>query len=91
MRVCSICGERNEDWMEICQRCGNSIVNASKVEYKAARKSPPVVVNDINTNTSINQTVKEKKPMVNMDLKLTLAVLLIILIILIAYTIYVIS
>ena len=28
MRICSTCGERNEDWMDICQRCGNSIVNA---------------------------------------------------------------
>ena len=90
MRVCSICGERNEDWMEICQRCGNSIVNATKVEYKAARNTPPVV-NDINMNTNMDQSVKEKKPIVNMDLKLTLAILLIILVCLIAYTIYVIG
>lgn len=32
MRVCSICGEKNEDWMNICQRCGNSIVNAYDTE-----------------------------------------------------------
>ena len=31
MRVCSFCGENNEDWMNICQRCGNSIVNG---DYK---------------------------------------------------------
>ena len=29
MRICSICGERNEDWMDICQRCGGSITNAN--------------------------------------------------------------
>ncbi len=29
MRICSVCGERNEDWMDICQRCGSSITNAN--------------------------------------------------------------
>ncbi len=29
MRICSTCGERNEDWMDICQRCGGSITNAN--------------------------------------------------------------
>ena len=29
MRICSTCGERNEDWMDICQRCGSSIANAN--------------------------------------------------------------
>ena len=83
MRVCSFCGERNEDWMEICQRCGNSIVNASQVQYKDSKKiKKPVFVN------FDNQSVKEKKPLVNMDLKITLVVLLIVLICL---TIYVIS
>ena len=30
MRVCALCGETNEDWMNICQRCGNSINNADE-------------------------------------------------------------
>lgn len=91
MRVCSICGERNEDWMDICQRCGNSIANADKVEYKATRREPvPVVTNTNNTNNmNYNQSFKEKKPIENMDLKIILVVLLIILICLIAYSVYV--
>ena len=34
MKVCSVCGERNEDWMDICQRCGNSIVNSTNIEVE---------------------------------------------------------
>ena len=83
MRVCSICGERNEDWMEICQRCGNSIANANQVEYKAKSKPQRFIDNSIN-----NQNTYEKKPMVNMDLKITLVILLLILIGLIAYAVY---
>ena len=80
MRVCSICGERNEDWMEICQRCGNSVANANQVEVKTARKSSKRFLNDINDN-------QEKKPMVNMDLKITLAFLVLVLVALIIYVI----
>ena len=85
MRVCSICGERNEDWMDICQRCGNSIVNANKVEYKAARSQPQPQppVNNINTY----KPVKEKRPVENMDLKIILVISLLILIGLFIYTI----
>jgi len=90
MRVCSFCGERNEDWMDICQRCGNSVVNA-KVEYKAVRNTPPpapVVNNNVNNKSVL---VKEKKPIINLDLKIILVISLIILIALIVYTIKTIS
>ena len=40
MRVCSICGEKNEDWMNICQRCGNSIVNAYDTEEESTYEVP---------------------------------------------------
>ena len=86
MRVCSICGERNEDWMEICQRCGNSIVNATMVEPKVAKKIEPVYEN-MNNNQYQTQTVKERKPIANIDLKIILIVLLVILICLILYTV----
>ena len=91
MRVCSICGERNEDWMEICQRCGNSIVNADsfkvknedKFEYETVKKKPK--------KEFINYEEEPKRPIANLDLKIIIIILLIILIALIAYTIYVIS
>ena len=87
MRVCSFCGERNEDWMDICQRCGNSVVNANKVEYKAVRNTPTPVVN----TPKPKPILKEKKPIVNLDLKIILGISLIILIALIVYTIKTIS
>ena len=86
MRVCSICGEKNEDWMEICQRCGNSVVNANVVEKREVKKVEPIF-----NNSNNNQNIKEKTPIENMDLKLVLLVLLVILICLIFYTIHVIS
>ena len=81
MRVCSICGERNEDWMEICQRCGNSIVNANQVELKTAKKAPKKFLNDMDVKQS-------NKLMANMDLKITLVVLVLILIVLLACVIF---
>ena len=82
MRVCSICGERNEDWMEICQRCGNSIANAKQVENETQRRNLEPMINNMNNNT---QSYEEKKPIMNLDLKITLGVLLIILICLAMY------
>ena len=79
MRVCSFCGERNEDWMEICQRCGNSIINAN-VEYKAVRDKEPI------NNTLINK-IDERKPIANLDLIIVIIVLSIILIGLLIYII----
>lgn len=89
MRVCSICGERNEDWMEICQRCGNSIVNATMVEKKEERKVEPVFNNTNYNHNNTSNKQKESKPIENMDLKLVLIVLLVILVCLIFYTIHI--
>ncbi len=85
MRVCSFCGEKNEDWMELCQRCGNSIANANTIEYKAVKRPQPKFINTMDDVPEI----KEKKPRENMDLKIILFTLSLILIGLIAYTIYV--
>lgn len=95
MRVCSFCGENNEDWMNICQRCGNSIVNAdvkenenrvdsyqvSNVKYTSTKKEKKKFIDD-----EIKEP-KEKRVIENLDLKIILIILLIILICLIIYTI----
>ena len=39
MKVCSNCGERNEDWMDICQRCGCSIMNANQDDTMSSNTS----------------------------------------------------
>lgn len=100
MRVCSFCGERNEDWMEICQRCGNSIVNADSIENEEEKKSDNVTDNKVNNTYIVNYNVEEKEPpkkkkekverapVANLDLIIILMVLLIILICLIVYTIF---
>ena len=93
MRVCSICGERNEDWMEICQRCGNSIANADVEEYKAKSNNNKEYKYSYDQNDENYLPKKEKKPIVieNFDLKIVIIILLIVLIALIGYTIFVIS
>ena len=93
MRLCSICGEKNEDWMNICQRCGNSIVNAA--EYDVIKTTKPQNQNysysyNQNDDSYMDKESKGSKMLENFDLKLLLIVLLLILIALIAYTIYVI-
>lgn len=98
MRVCSFCGENNEDWMNICQRCGNSIVNADLKENE--KKIEPYEVNEVKySSKKQNKTEKkfiddeeekepkEKRIIENLDLKIILAILLVILFILIVYTI----
>lgn len=103
MRVCSICGEKNEDWMNICQRCGNSVVNADNIaneddyKFESVKKVQQATANTYNMtyNNNIYETdydddIKEKKPrrlFENLDLKIILIVLLIILICLLVYTI----
>ena len=81
MRICSVCGERNEDWMDICQRCGRSIVNAD-------------VDNTYDSSSSFDydeykveeeKEEKKEKPklfIANLDLKIILAILLVILFVL---------
>ncbi len=104
MRVCSICGARNEDWMEICERCGNSIENANQVEdYQVPEEVKKKTIsysynqNDDNyvseKKTKKDEYKEPKEPRIieNADLKLIIIVLLVILIALIAYTIFVIS
>ena len=100
MRVCSICGERNEDWMEICQRCGNSIVNSDSIEDypETPQEKPKAKKKEYNYSYNKNDdSYFDDKPkrssliVENLDLKLVIIVLLIILIGLIGYTIYVIS
>ena len=94
MRVCSICGERNEDWMEICQRCGNSIVNSEEIQdYKIKPKKEKEYNYSYNQNDDRYFDDRPKKSIIleNMDLKIVIIILLIILIGLIGYTIYVIS
>jgi len=97
MRVCSFCGENNEDWMNICQRCGNSIVNGDIRENE--RKKEPYQINEVkytskkqkkteNKFIDIEETEpKGKRIIQNLDLKIILIILLIILLCLIAYTI----
>lgn len=91
MRVCSICGERNEDWMEICQRCGNSIVNADSFEVKEENNFEYETVKKPSKKEKKTYNDETKKPVENLDLKIIIIILLMILIALIAYTIYVIS
>lgn len=101
MRVCSFCGENNEDWMNICQRCGNSIVNADvkqdvDVQYSYAVNNTKYSSKKNTKNESKKENkfidvddekTKEKRVIENLDLKLILIILLIILICLIIYTI----
>lgn len=103
MKVCSNCGERNEDWMDICQRCGNSIMNANQdgsvsthtgydnYGYNDGYNNDGYDYNNNNYNNygydNNNDDSGSHKPVENIDLKIILAVLLVILIILIIYTI----
>lgn len=32
MKICSFCEAQNEDWMEICQQCGNPLDKSIKKE-----------------------------------------------------------
>ena len=78
MRVCSTCGERNEDWMDICQRCGSSIVNA---DYVANRNKTSSSSKGKKTKF-IDDSLKGGFFSENKDLKIVLIVLIIILVIL---------
>ena len=50
MRVCPVCGETNEDWMDICQRCGNSLSqdksNELPYDYTKSQSNYDNYVND---------------------------------------------
>lgn len=87
MKICSKCGEHNEDWMNICQRCGSSIENAdqdnTQVTYEFEKKEYDVSnsdgqqsygFDDDSNNSNDGNSVTQ-----NMDLKIVLAILLVIL------------
>jgi uncharacterized membrane protein YvbJ len=94
MRVCSNCGERNEDWMDICQRCGCIITNANVDDSVTTHNSYENYNYDYNNYNYDNgydynyndNTPKEKKVIENLDLKVILVILLIVLLIEIIYT-----
>ena len=102
MRICSTCGERNEDWMDICQRCGSSIMNANVDNTYTANYNYDNYSNNgyddnynnangyysgpVSSGNNSSRTVK--KPIENLDLKIILIILIIILICLILYVIF---
>jgi len=70
MKICNFCEAQNEDWMEICQQCGNPLEkNSSSSNNKK----------DIYSSSSSNEVQ-------NKDLKLAILVLSTILAILLIYT-----
>lgn len=84
MKICSKCGERNEDWMNICQRCGSSIENAdqdnTQVTYEFEKNQYDVSSNDGQQSYGFDDNNSSEKYVIqNMDLKIILVILLIIL------------
>ena len=76
MRVCRFCSAENEDWMQICQECGNPIIDSS-VEDNNEEEN-----NDYGYDTAVD--------MPNFTgLKLTILILSVILVILLIYTMFV--
>ncbi len=102
MRICSTCGERNEDWMDICQRCGSSIMNAevdnsynASYNYNDNYSNNGYDDNYNNANgyysgtvSSDPRPVRSHRPVENLDLKIILIILIIILLCLIGYIIF---
>ena len=99
MRICSTCGERNEDWMDICQRCGSSIMNAqvdNSYDYNYSYNNNNSNNYDENVNGYYSGPVdsgeerpsSSRRPVENLDLKIILIILVIILLCLIGYIIF---
>ncbi len=44
MKVCPVCGDTNDDWMNICQRCGHQLMSDSELngDYNNNYDQPPV-------------------------------------------------
>ena len=76
MSVCHFCGADNEEWMKICQECGNPVLDNSK-----SKDNP----DDDVYNSSYDEDAPKNSN--NMDLKIIIAILSVILIGLIIYTI----
>lgn len=75
MKICSFCDAQNEDWMEICQQCGNPLDKSAKVVDTSSDFFS-------SGTTSVNE---------NKDLKLIILVLSVILAILLIYTIFILT
>ena len=72
MRTCHFCGADNEDWMKICQECGNPVIDNSKKE----------------TNFNDDLSYQEEQPKLNnKGLVITLIILSTILVGLLIYTV----
>jgi len=82
MSTCHFCGADNEDWMKICQECGNPVIDSSK------NKDGEDNDNDNNFETSFNDD-EETKPAGTKNLIIALAVLSVILVALTVYTIFI--
>lgn len=74
MSTCHFCGADNEDWMKICQECGNPVIDNSKKEKEES--------NDYSLD-------EETKPKSNKDLIIILAILSVVLVGLSLYTVLV--
>ena len=80
MRVCHFCEAENEDWMKICQQCGNPIIDSSNRNED----------DEISYEYNSYDESESSKP-ANLDLKIIIAVLLVVLVALIIYTFYVVT
>lgn len=77
MKVCHFCGSENEDWMKICEQCGNPILDNSTNRKQDSEDSEYIYE-------------ENEKPKTNMDLKIVIAILSLVLLCLIIYTCYII-
>lgn len=81
MSTCRFCGAENEEWMKICQECGNPVIDNSKSKDDDND-------NDNSFETSFNDD-EETKPAGTKNLIIALAVLSVILVALTVYTIFI--
>ena len=70
MSKCHFCGADNEDWMKICQECGNPVLDSSKKTKEETK------------DYSLDE---ETQPKGNKDLIIVLAVLSVVLVALSVY------
>lgn len=82
MRVCHFCEAENEDWMKICQQCGNPVIDSNN------RSSDDE--DEVSYEYNSYDEQESSKP-ANLDLKIIIVVLLVVLVALIIYTFYVVT